>query len=142
MRAFRLVTPQQVQHVELPDPISQGDEALIRVHACGVCGTDLHLKNLGHGAWHGNPLTLGHEIVGRIIQLPARYTGPLHVGDAVVVDPQIVCRACYYCRRGRLNLCKHAHTRHRPRAQCRAPTPFGTDRRSWGTRGHRCRRLA
>lgn len=107
MRAFRLVAPQQVRHVELPDAVPQGDEALIRVHACGVCGTDLHLKNLGHGAWRRNPLTLGHEIVGRIAQLPHRYTGSLQVGDAVVVDPQIVCRACYYCRRGRLNLCEH-----------------------------------
>ncbi|CUU38469.1 MAG: alcohol dehydrogenase catalytic domain-containing protein [Armatimonadetes bacterium] len=106
MRAFRLVAPHTVQRVELPDPAPQPNEALVEVLACGVCGTDLHLKNLGHGAWRGNPLTLGHEIVGRIAHLPADYRGALQVSDPVVIDPQIVCGACYFCRRGRLNLCE------------------------------------
>lgn len=107
MRAFRLVAPHTAQRVELPDPVPQPDEALVEVMACGVCGTDLHLKNLGHGAWRGNPLTLGHEIVGRVAHLPSDGTGTLQPGDPVVIDPQIVCGACYFCRRGRLNLCDH-----------------------------------
>lgn len=105
MRAFRLVAPQTVQQVEVPPPDPKENDALIEIVACGVCGTDLHLKSLGHGTWRGNPLTLGHEIVGRVAQLPDRYTGALQLGDEVVVDPQIICGECPYCRRGRLNLC-------------------------------------
>lgn len=105
MRAYRLTAPGNLQMVEVPEPTPAEGEALIQVIACGVCGTDLHMKQRGHESWQGNPITLGHEIVGKIVQLPANYQGPLMVDDCVVVDPQIVCGACYYCRRGRLNLC-------------------------------------
>ncbi len=105
MQAYRLVAPGKLQRVEVPEPKPSEDSALLQVIACGVCGTDIHMKQRGHGYWRGNPITLGHEIVGKIVQLPPTYTGPLMVDDCVVVDPQIVCGQCYYCRRGRLNLC-------------------------------------
>ncbi len=100
MRAYRLVAPgtMRMQVIEAPAP-GEG-EALLRVHACGVCGTDLHLKQRGHHDWRGDALTLGHEIVGEIVQ-------PAHrAGEWAVVDPQIVCGDCFFCRRGRLNLCE------------------------------------
>jgi 2-desacetyl-2-hydroxyethyl bacteriochlorophyllide A dehydrogenase len=100
MRAYRLVAPGKLSMQEIEPPIPSEGDALIRVHACGVCGTDLHLKKHGHHDWRGNPLTLGHEIVGEIVQPTER------AGEWVVVDPQIVCGACFYCRRGRLNLCE------------------------------------
>jgi L-iditol 2-dehydrogenase len=106
MRAYRLVAPNQLRWEQVPTPTPQPDEALLRVHACGLCGTDLHLKARGHYYWNDQPLTLGHEIVAEVASLPLDYTGDLRVGDSVVVDPQLVCGDCYYCRRGRLNLCE------------------------------------
>jgi L-iditol 2-dehydrogenase len=100
MRAYRLVAPGEMRFQEIAIPQPSEGEALIRVHACGVCGTDLHLKQRGHHDWRGDALTLGHEIVGEIVQPDSR------AGEWVVVDPQIVCGSCFYCRRGRLNLCE------------------------------------
>ncbi len=100
MRAYRLIAPGEMRMQEIETPrVGEGD-ALIRVHACGVCGTDLHLKQRGHHDWRGDPLTLGHEIVGEVVHPTNR------AGEWVVVDPQIVCGTCFYCRRGRLNLCE------------------------------------
>jgi len=106
MRAYRLVAPNTLRWEQVPVPAPQPHEALLRIHACGLCGTDLHLKTRGHYYWNDRPMTLGHEIVAEIVSLPLDYTGELQVGDDVVVDPQIVCGACYFCRRGRLNLCE------------------------------------
>jgi len=106
MRAYRLVAPSQLRWERVPVPTPQPDEALLRIHACGLCGTDLHLKARGHYYWNDQPLTLGHEIVAEVVSLPPNYAGDLRVGDYVVVDPQRVCGDCYYCRRGRLNLCE------------------------------------
>jgi len=100
MRAYRLVAPGKMCWQESETPTLGEEDALVRVHACGVCGTDLHLKQRGHHDWRGDAITLGHEIVGEIVQPADR------AGEWVVVDPQIVCGACFYCRRGRLNLCE------------------------------------
>jgi len=106
MRAYRLVAPNTLRWEQVPVPAPQPHEVLLRIHACGLCGTDLHLKTRGHYYWNDRPMTLGHEIVAEIVSLPLDYTGELQVGDDVVVDPQIVCGDCYFCRRGRLNLCE------------------------------------
>lgn len=106
MRAYRLVAPNQLRWEQTPVPQPRSHEALLRVIACGLCGTDLHLKAQGHYYWNEQPLTLGHEIVAEIVSLPLGYDGTLQVGDYVVVDPQQVCGECYFCRRGRLNLCE------------------------------------
>ena len=58
MRAYRLVAPNQLRWEQVPTPTPQPDEALLRVHACGLCGTDLHLKARGHYYWNDQPLTL------------------------------------------------------------------------------------
>ncbi|MCS7208331.1 MAG: alcohol dehydrogenase catalytic domain-containing protein [Fimbriimonadales bacterium] len=105
MHAYRLVAPSQLRWEQVPVPEARIGEALLRVIACGLCGTDLHLKARGHYYWRDQPLTLGHEIVAEVVRLPLEYGGELQVGDCVVVDPQVVCGACAYCRRGRLNLC-------------------------------------
>ena len=76
--------------------------ALIRVAACGVCGTDLHILR---GHWPGElpwPFTLGHEVSGVIEEIgPALrhdYMGqPLRAGDRVVLPPLMPCGGCYYC---------------------------------------------
>ncbi len=86
----------------VPRPQVPDKAALIRIHACGVCGTDLHILK-GHWPhplpW---PFTLGHELAGIIVEKgPALETDfmdqPLSVGSKVMLPPLMPCGACYYC---------------------------------------------
>ncbi|WP_119289220.1 zinc-dependent alcohol dehydrogenase family protein [Azohydromonas sediminis] len=79
----------------------------IRVAACGVCRTDLHLVD-GDLAHPGRPVVPGHEVVGRVAELGEGVSG-LAVGDRVGV-PWLgwTCGSCEHCRAGRENLCPHA----------------------------------
>lgn len=94
----------------MPDPCPAPDEVLIRVHMCGICGSDLS-GYLGHSPRRNArvPLIMGHEFSGRIVELgrdaQRRMGGALAVGDRVVVQPLIACGACPACRAGRTNIC-------------------------------------
>ncbi len=77
------------------------DEALIRVDACGICGTDLHIVD---GRSRSTPpVVLGHEYAG--IVEDAGKASSVQIGSRVAVDPNISCGTCYYCRRGLVHLC-------------------------------------
>jgi propanol-preferring alcohol dehydrogenase len=96
---------QQVWRDALPRP--GPGQVRIRVAACGVCRTDLHLVD-GDLAHPGRPVVPGHEIVGRVAELGAGVDG-LALGDRVGV-PWLgwTCGTCEQCRAGRENLCPHA----------------------------------
>jgi L-gulonate 5-dehydrogenase len=99
---------------EVPAAEPHADEALLRVEAVGVCGTDLHIYD---GSYPTSlPLVQGHEISGIVEHLPATYDGPLSVGDRVAVEPVTSCGTCVACRRGRRNTCRamNAVGVHRP----------------------------
>ena len=95
-------TPLRLETIDLPDP--QGPKITIRIEACGVCRTDLHVVD-GDLASPKLPLVPGHEIVGRVAAM-----GPgvshLQIGQRVGV-PWLgrTCSQCAYCRTGRENLC-------------------------------------
>ena len=87
---------------EVPRPRVGSKAALIRIAACGVCGTDLHILR-GHWPkplpW---PVTLGHELAGVIAEIGEElthdYVGlPLEVGSKVMLPPLMPCGECYYC---------------------------------------------
>jgi D-arabinose 1-dehydrogenase-like Zn-dependent alcohol dehydrogenase len=97
------------------DPTPQGTEILVRVHACGVCHSDLHLWSgyfdLGGGkritlSERGVrlPFTLGHEIVGEVVAVGPDARG-VEIGARGIVYPWIGCGACPPCRRGEELLC-------------------------------------
>ncbi len=92
---------------ELPIPEPGPGQVLVRVHACGVCRTDLHVVD-GELAEPKLPLVPGHQIVGRVEKL-GEGTGRFVAGDRVGV-PWLgwTCGACRYCRSGRENLCDRA----------------------------------
>ncbi|MCS7190484.1 MAG: alcohol dehydrogenase catalytic domain-containing protein, partial [Fimbriimonadales bacterium] len=92
---------------ELPVPKPNANQVLIRVRACGVCRTDLHVVD-GELPRPKLPLILGHEIVGEVVQLGAAVQG-LQVGQRVGV-PWLghTCGACRFCEAGRENLCEFA----------------------------------
>jgi propanol-preferring alcohol dehydrogenase len=96
-----------LREAELPRPEPAPGQAAIRVDACGVCRTDLHVVD-GELPDPKLPLVPGHQIVGRVTEL-AQGEGPLEVGDRVGV-PWLgwTCGTCRYCRSGRENLCDAA----------------------------------
>ena len=105
MRAMVLAAAgQPLQAREVPTPRPGPEQVLIRVHACGVCRTDLHIVD-GELKEPKLPLILGHEIVGVVAARGARVSR-FQVGDLVGV-PWLgrTCGKCRYCRQGRENLC-------------------------------------
>src|SRR5882724_10594709 len=96
-----------LRQTELSMPMPGPDQILIRVHACAVCRTDLHIVD-GELAHPKLPLVPGHEVVGTIAQLGVGVTR-FRVGDRVGV-PWLgwTCGECAYCRNGQENLCDQA----------------------------------
>jgi propanol-preferring alcohol dehydrogenase len=123
MRAMQLAAPAPVAEaplrlVELPVPEPGPGQVLLRVLACGVCRTDLHILE-GELPPHRSPVVPGHQIVAEVVALgpgaelvaPGGAPGapPLIVGDRVGVPwLQQTDGTCRFCRRGQENLCEHA----------------------------------
>ncbi|MEA2793695.1 MAG: hypothetical protein QOI87_1075, partial [Bradyrhizobium sp.] len=86
----------------VPWPKIPKKAALIKVGACGVCGTDLHILK---GHWPKQlpwPFTLGHEIGGVLVEVGSEFkedfmSKPLKVGSKVMIPPLMPCGCCYYC---------------------------------------------
>ncbi|MCV6576634.1 MAG: alcohol dehydrogenase catalytic domain-containing protein [Cohaesibacter sp.] len=103
MKAAILMEPGHFEVREVPKPHCGPDEVLIKVERVGICGTDVHI-------FHGNyaadklPLIPGHELVGTIEQL-GETVQHLDVGSRVVVDINVGCGQCYYCRRNEILNC-------------------------------------
>lgn len=94
-----------VKVVELDAPqISDPNDVLVRMHACGMCGTDLAILEGRHPA--KPPVVLGHECAGKVNEVGKSVTS-VSVGDRVVVDPNLRCGVCRYCRSDRPNLCEN-----------------------------------
>lgn len=95
---------------EVPRPhIETDDDVLLRVNRASICGTDIHILSdpPGHPATPGS--VLGHEYVATVSEVgPAVYN--VKPGDRVVVDPNITCGLCEYCRLGLTNLCENMTT--------------------------------
>ena len=98
-----VTAPYRIVIEETPIPAPGPGEVLIEIAACGICGTDLKI-NEGHYLGH-LPVTPGHELAGRIAALGAGVTG-LAEGDLVAMNPNLPCRRCVFCRRGRPHLCE------------------------------------
>jgi alcohol dehydrogenase, propanol-preferring len=97
----------QLVSTDVPRPVPGPHEILVRVHACGVCRTDLHILDgdLNAGKL---PVTPGHEIVGSVVAWGAEVKG-YRAGDRIGV-PWLgyTCGVCEYCRSARENLCDNA----------------------------------
>ncbi len=105
MKALLLSKYRELEITDLPTPAAEAGEVLIRVGACGICGSDVH----GYDGSSGRripPIVMGHEAAGRIAAVGAGVTG-LVEGDRVTFDSTIYCGACGYCKRGEVNLCDH-----------------------------------
>jgi propanol-preferring alcohol dehydrogenase len=105
MRAMVLDRPRTPLRVaELPDPVAGPGQIRIRVRACAVCRTDLHVVD-GELPDPKLPLVLGHQVVGEVIDGGTRFRPGQRVGVPWLGFTDQTCR---YCRSGRENLCLHA----------------------------------
>lgn len=92
---------------EAPIPVPGPKDVLIRVKACGICGTDVHIYEGDKGAADVTPPTiLGHEFAGVVEAVGEQVTG-FQKGDRVCVDPNCYCGTCDPCRKGLAHYCEH-----------------------------------
>lgn len=103
MKALFLEEIGKLRLLDVEKPIPQADELLVRVEACGICGTDRHLF-LGEFPSRP-PVTLGHEFSG-IVEAVGSSVTAFETGMRVTGDPNIACGRCMECHRGRVNLCR------------------------------------
>jgi 2-desacetyl-2-hydroxyethyl bacteriochlorophyllide A dehydrogenase len=104
MRAAIVDRPGSIRVGEVPDPKPRDRQVVVKVGACGICGTDLHIAD-GHFPPTPYPIIPGHEFAGEIVELGADVPGDWRIGDRVAVDPSLFCGYCTPCRSGHGNLC-------------------------------------
>ncbi|MCL6463902.1 MAG: galactitol-1-phosphate 5-dehydrogenase [Acidobacterium ailaaui] len=103
MKALLLSEYKKLEITDLPRPSPGPDEVLIKIAACGICGSDVH----GYDGSSGRripPLVMGHEAAGVIAETGKNVTG-FKPGDRVTFDSTVYCGSCAYCQRGEVNLC-------------------------------------
>ncbi len=92
----------------IPHPEHAGD-ILVRIEACGICGTDLNILATPPAHKATPNVIIGHEGVG-VVEEVGPGTAGLQPGDRVVIAPRLTCGQCHYCRRGLDNQCTDYHT--------------------------------
>jgi L-iditol 2-dehydrogenase len=105
MDALLLKAYMQMEVVDLPKPEIGADDVLIRVKACGICGSDVHGFD-GSTGRRIPPLVMGHEAAGVIAETGANVSD-LREGARVTFDSTVSCGICFFCRRGQINLCEN-----------------------------------
>ena len=105
MKAVVIEKPNSMSVTRIEDPTPAAGEAVIKVEACGICGTDIHVLH-GEFAPTRYPIVPGHEFCGEVVAV-AKDVRNVNVGDFVAVDPSLFCGHCRQCRAGRFNLCEN-----------------------------------
>jgi L-iditol 2-dehydrogenase len=103
MKALLLKEYKQLEVTEMPTPEIGPEEVLVRVRACGICGSDVHGFDGGSGR-RVPPLIMGHEASGEVTAVGENVTR-FKAGDRVTFDSTVYCGKCWFCRRGENNLC-------------------------------------
>src|SRR5437660_59782 len=108
MRAVTFQAPGEVLVSDVPEPsISDPRDAIVRIEASGVCGSDLHIY---HGRVKIEPgFTIGHEYVGTVVAA-GEQVDSVGVGERVLGCFQTACGRCYFCRRGWFHKCDRSRT--------------------------------
>ena len=104
MKALVLTAYNELQLKEVPKPVPEEDEVLVRIKACAICGSDVHGYD-GASGRRQPPIIMGHE-TGGVIEQVGRAVQGYAVGDRVTFDSTVFCGNCWYCRHGMVNLCE------------------------------------
>src|SRR6202021_1313478 len=105
MKALLLSEYKHLAVADLPTPTPGAGEVLIRVAACGICGSDVH----GYDGTSGRripPLVMGHEAAG-VVASVGTGVSTFKPGDRVTFDSTVYCGECEFCRQGEINLCNN-----------------------------------
>lgn len=105
MKALTLTAYKNLVYGDVPDPTVSDDEVLVRVRACGICGSDVHGMD-GSTGRRLPPIIMGHEAAG-VIAGVGKHVTEWKPDDRVTFDSTVFCGACWYCQRGLINLCDH-----------------------------------
>jgi (R,R)-butanediol dehydrogenase/meso-butanediol dehydrogenase/diacetyl reductase len=106
MKALRYLNPQVLKTEEIETPVCGTDQALVRVHAAGICGSDMAIY-FGKHPRAKAPLVMGHEFAGEIAEINSKdNTTRLTVGDKVTAYPLLMCGECLACRSGFPHVCR------------------------------------
>lgn len=107
MKAAVFYTKEDLRVEEREIPKAYGDKVLIKIKACGICGTDMHIFDGDEGA-APTPAgtTLGHEFSGEVVEIGEMVNG-IKVGDKVCVDPNKLCNECSFCKDGVGHFCEN-----------------------------------
>src|SRR5512140_3191203 len=103
MQALLLKNYKELELTDMPVPEIGADDLLIKVSACGICGSDVHGFD-GSTGRRIPPLVMGHEAAGVVAETGAAVED-LKPGDRVTFDSTVYCGACYFCVQGKVNLC-------------------------------------
>jgi L-iditol 2-dehydrogenase len=103
MKALLLKNYKELDVVDFPTPEVGPDDVLVRVKACGICGSDVHGFD-GSTGRRIPPLVMGHEAAGVVAGKGANVKS-FRDGDRITFDSTVSCGKCFYCNRGEINLC-------------------------------------
>jgi len=104
MKALLLTAYKKLEVTKVPEPEMAADEVIVRIAACGICGSDIH----GYDGSSGRripPLIMGHEAAGVIERVGDQVEG-YRISDRVTFDSTVFCGDCDYCAKGDINLCE------------------------------------
>lgn len=105
MKALVLEAINSFAYKDVPDPQIGPGDVLIRVQACGICGSDVHGMD-GRSGRRIPPVIMGHEATGVIAEVGSGVRD-WEIGDRVTFDSTIYCGSCFFCRQGKINLCNN-----------------------------------
>lgn len=106
MKTAWVIGKKKIELIDVDYKKPEKDEVLVKVKACGICGTDLHFYNDFPG---GMPIPLGHEVSGIVHEIGDNVSG-LSVGQPVIIQNHIPCERCYQCLMGNIAHCRDIQT--------------------------------
>ena len=109
MGSYTFLGDKKFEVRDLPLPEIGEQDVLVRVAACGVCGTDVHIYHGSKGSTDVKPpVVLGHELAGEVEKIGSQVT-TVKPGDHVTIDPNIYCGKCHFCQIGKKQMCQNLY---------------------------------
>ncbi|MEM1552411.1 MAG: alcohol dehydrogenase catalytic domain-containing protein [Candidatus Bathyarchaeia archaeon] len=106
MKAAVLYGPRDLRIVEDVTPDPKDTQILLKIEACGICGSDIRMWREGPPSGKGN-IVLGHEIAASVLYTGAKIRTQWREGMRLAIAADVNCDSCYYCKRGLYNLCEN-----------------------------------